>query len=497
MKKNLLLIGLMAMALAGTVLTACSDDNNLVDNEQNDNNTNDDNTSDDEYEKVQLTFTDLPAIDDGTSTYVIATSTTAGGTTSYALLTTETLDEGSISVANNGKQVDQATQWVYFADRYLYGLMYNQGNAGNTHSFVLDANEAVQQRSRSYDTQRFTTYGNYENYLVTISTGDGDTNWNDDNGYTPQAFLVSYLDVVNQTRTDNPMSKAYLSENFLGNGEYVTLTGMEQVGDKVYTAAVPMGLSQYGCMQTDENGEKLWVRDGYDDLIKTEAGGSGSSGYEKDELQWTQYPDECWVAIFSDGTFTDKKLIKTDRISYAAGRFKSQYYQMLWQADDGYVYVFSPSYAKTMADSRQQTTLPAGVVRIDTSSEEFDSNYYYNLESAAGGRSFLRTWYMGGDYFLMLMYDSEITSDSKTANQLAIFDVTDGSLTNVTGLPSDVTGFGTTPYMENGLAYVAVTTSTGSPAIYYVDPALATATKGITVECTQLTGVGKLSYITE
>ena len=36
------------------------------------------------------------------------------------------------------------------------------------------------------------------------------------------------------------------------------------------------------------------------------------------------------------------------------------------------------SYAKTMSDSRQQTTLPAGVVRIDTKAEEFDAAYYYN-----------------------------------------------------------------------------------------------------------------------
>ena len=39
------------------------------------------------------------------------------------------------------------------------------------------------------------------------------------------------------------MSKAYLSENFLGNGEYVTLTGMEQVGDKLYSARRAYGPS--------------------------------------------------------------------------------------------------------------------------------------------------------------------------------------------------------------------------------------------------------------
>ena len=65
-----------------------------------------------------------------------------------------------------------------------------------------------------------------------------------------------------------------------------------------------------------------WIRDGYADLVKTEAGGSGSGSYKEGELQWTQYPDECWVAIFDDETLKSKRLIRTDKISYACGRNK-------------------------------------------------------------------------------------------------------------------------------------------------------------------------------
>ena len=297
-----------------------------------------------------------------------------------------------------------------------------------------------------------------------------------------------------QTYTKNSVTKdtPFLAENFLENGEYVTLAGIEQVGSKVYAAAIPMGLSQYGCMQKNEDGSYKWVLSGNEDLIKTESGGQGSGAYEKDELQWTQYPNECHIAIFGDQTLNSHKVITTDKISYAAGRNRSQYYQMNWLADDGYVYVFSPSYAKTMSDSRQQTTLPAGVVRIDTKAEEFDAAYYYNLEEKANGASFLRTWYISGNYFLLLMYDKAITASDKVANQLAVFNASTGALTYVNGLPSDVSGFGNTPYMENGNAYVAVTTSSGYPAIYKVDPANATATKGLVVNATQLNGVGKL-----
>ena len=165
---------------------------------------------------------------------------------------------------------------------------------------------------------------------------------------------------------------------------------------------------------------------------------------------------------------------------------------MDWLADDGYVYVFSPSYAKTMKDVRQQTTLPAGVVRINTTTETFDDAYYYNLEEKADGASFLRSWYIGGDYFLLLMYDKAITASDKVANRLAVFNVTNGNLSYVSGLPDDVSGFGNTPYMENGSAYIAVTTASGYPAIYRIEPSTATATKGLVVKATSLNGVGRL-----
>ena len=76
-------------------------------------------------------------------------------------------------------------------------------------------------------------------------------------------------------------------------------------------------------------------------------------------LTGTQYPDECWVAIYDNENMLNPTLVKTDRISSPCGRFKSQYYQTIWAAENGDVYVFSSSYAKTMTDPLQKTTLPA------------------------------------------------------------------------------------------------------------------------------------------
>ena len=467
MKKNFFLTGLFATAMAGLTLTACDDDPSTGGGDGGD--------------------------DDNNAEYVIAASVTASGNTTNVLVNAESLDEGTVTTINNGVVNDGATYWVFFKEQYLYALTYNQGEAGGTRSYIMDASGELKKRSAEFGVKRFTTYGIYDKYIMTSSTGDGPTEWNDENGYTPKVFLLSYLDPAAEPFTTNDtQNKAYLSENFLGTGEYVTLSGMLEHNNKIYTAAVPMGLSQYGTK--DQNGK--WVLPGNEDLVKKESGGSNSSAYKKDELQWTQYPNECWVAIFDDATMTSKKLIKTDKISYAAGRMKSQYYQMIWAADNGDVYVFSPSFAKTMTDARQKTTLPAGVVRIPSGSTEFD-DYYCNLEALTNGNSFLRSWHIADDYFMLLMYDRPLTETGYVANQLAIFKAGDKKLTYVTGLPStdQISGFGNEPYVEKGNAYVTVTFNEGggNPAIYKIDPATATATKGLTIEATQVSGVGKLT----
>ena len=40
--------------------------------------------------------------------------------------------------------------------------------------------------------------------------------------------------------------------------------------------------------------------------------------------------------------------------------------------------------------------------------------------------------------------------------------------------------------------YMAVTTTEGYPSIYKIDPVGAVATKGVSIEATQISGVGKL-----
>lgn len=149
MKKNHLLTGIAAVMLTGGLFTSCSDN-------------------------------EIPAPDEGgkgetKNTFVIPASTTASGNTTNVLLTAESVDEGTITTLNNGLVNDGATQWVFYKDQYLYGLTYNQGNAGDTRSYILNADGELETRSQSYKVKRFTTYGIYDKYIMTLSSGDGPT----------------------------------------------------------------------------------------------------------------------------------------------------------------------------------------------------------------------------------------------------------------------------------------------------------------------------------
>lgn len=418
--------------------------------------------------------------------YVFATTVKGSNATSYVLLTGESIDEGNLSPVNNGLLNDGATQWV-FHKNYLYALTYNQGNAGTTRSYILGANGEMEARGTEYRISRFSSYGSYDNDIITMSTGEGPESFADSHGYRPMTLLVTYLDVINETSRTNQVNAQtpYSMENFLGNGEYVTLAGAEQSGTKLYCGAIPMGLSQYGAAY--ENGK--WIRPGFEHLVHDQAGGSGAGSYKAGELVGTQYPDECWVAIYDNSDFMHPTLARTDKISAPAGRYRSQYYQTVWAAENGDIYVFSPSYAKTMTDPKQQTTLPAGVCRIPAGSNQFD-DYYCNIEAQANGKSFMRCWPAGGNYFLMVMYDRPLSEAGFAGTDLAVFDAASKKLTYVSGLPSDISSIGKTVFTQNGNVYIPVNVANGYPAIYRINTATAQATKGVSIEAADITGFG-------
>ena len=69
-------------------------------------------------------------------------------------------------------------------------MVYNQGNAGVTSSYVLNAEGKIKERDNTYEIKRFTSYGIYGDYIITSSTGDLGEEYADENGYLLKAFVA-------------------------------------------------------------------------------------------------------------------------------------------------------------------------------------------------------------------------------------------------------------------------------------------------------------------
>ena len=451
MKAKKILMALMAVIAAGG-FAACSD---------SDNNDPDPTPPDTEL----------------TARYVIA----ASGTEALYLLAEDDLSSGTATTIGNGEEVESATAWVFNRGKYLYRLVYNQGSAGTGSSYYLDANGNIKERNIAFNiTKRFTTYGNYDKYVITASAAAGTTG-QDAAGNYPYGIAFTVLDTEAQTKDE---SKFISTENLTGNGEYYTISGIVELNGKIYAGLCPVGMSAYGVAK---NPDAVI----YPELLS-----------ESNTISGTQHPNEAYIIIFEGMDFDKYTIVSDDRISYPTGRRQSQYYNTIAAAGDGYVYAFSASDAKTSTNAVQVTDLNSGVIRINASTNEVDKDFYFDLETAAGGRRMLRAWHITGtdDYFLVRMYNTtdptlSFNSEGANPNRLAIFRASTKSFAWVSGVP-DIDNIGSTslfPHFEDGKVYMPIVTlDTNQPTVYVINPVTASATKGLVVTSSDITAVGKL-----
>ncbi|MGN1264146.1 MAG: DUF4374 domain-containing protein, partial [Prevotella sp.] len=123
MTKRHLLFG-AALLCTGFALTACSDDDNVT-----------------EENATELTTP---------GNYVLSAKVSSGSGDVNYILTAESIDGGEITTQNNGLEAATGTEWVFYKDKYLYRLQYNQGESGTTESYCRNANGNVVKRDLEY-----------------------------------------------------------------------------------------------------------------------------------------------------------------------------------------------------------------------------------------------------------------------------------------------------------------------------------------------------------
>ncbi|MCC8087994.1 MAG: DUF4374 domain-containing protein [Rikenellaceae bacterium] len=362
--------------------------------------------------------------------------------------------------------------WIFNPNpSMVLGLIYSQGDPGLGLAFGVINEELYQYPAFDIST-RFTSYGFCGDYAITSVGGQTpvDENGNPlllEDGETERADGATF-NFFNMKNNLSRIEKTILTSNIAGNGEQATFSGIVNMGDGTFLTG--MVLSQ----PKDPN---------------TSTGGASTGT--------VNYPDSVWVARFD----TDLNLLniyRDDRISYSAGRYRSQYYSQIGKADNGYIYVFSGSYDY----NANATSNNAGALRIAPGSDVFDPSYHFDIESLTGGYRFRKVWHITGDYFLLEVYNhvGRLTDIDDPATQYAVVNMSSKSFEWVRGgeMPSydEISATGQ-PYAYDGKIYFPIavggiettdedgnvtTTPAENPAIYIIDPTDPSATKkGLTV----------------
>jgi len=349
------------------------------------------------------------------------------------------------------------------------GLIYSQGDPGLGLAYGV-VNNFLYQYPAFDISSRFTSYGFLSNYAITSVGGQSAIDENGDPVYLSNGEQRADMAIFNFYNMSNNMysqEKTILTTNIAGNGEQATFSGIVDLGDGTFLTG--MVLSQ---PKDPENS----------------TGGSSTGAIN--------YPDSVWVAKF-DQNLNLQKIYRDNRISYSSGRYRSQYYSQIGKSDDGYIYVFSGSYDY----NANATSKKAGAIRIDPSTDSFDS-YYFDIESASQGYRFRKVWHITGDYFLLEFYNhtGRLVGIDDPATQYGIVNMSAKSLNwiggewpsyseiSATGQPMAYAGKMYFPLTVGGIditdanGEVVGTTAEQDPAIYIIDPVTAKAAKGLTIE---------------
>jgi hypothetical protein len=243
-----------------------------------------------------------------------------------------------------------------------------------------------------------------------------------------------------------------------GNGEMAHFTGVFQVDNKIY---VP-----YMCIQ--------------------------------DNYFRTDFTDSVWIAVLSWPDMTLEKVIRDNRTSYIGHYFALN---GIAQVDNGDVYTFSSAPIGHAAEGIVPSTKPSAAMRIKTGTDEFDRDYFFDLQTKSGGYHLYKAFYLSGTKFLLTFYNDKVQTAQWGGSdniRFAIADVAAQSFAWVTGLPEAdrLVHVSRLPYVaEDGSSIsFGITVADEYPHVYTIDAATAKATKGLEVISGCITSIGKLTF---
>ena len=219
----------------------------------------------------------------------------------------------------------------------------------------------------------------------------------------------------------------------------------------------------------------------------------------------TPDPDQAYVAIYdypldtSQGPAQPKAIISDNRTSNIGVNGTST---GLIEADNGDLYSFSNgSGAYGFAPA---TTKPSGILRIRSGENEFDSEYFFNIEEATDGGKLAEFHYVGDNKVVARIATDETNAYAWSAydktdpdwvltafngpsgynhynQKLVVIDLEAQTVTDVANVPLHQKRYTSPLEVMDGKVYVSIETAVDE-YVYEVDIASATATQGAEIE---------------
>ena len=379
----------------------------------------------------------------GDKYFMAATSSDGTTTFTYTMAVNDLAKDTVITTKFPGtiENLGSYTQWGYSGTNALLAISYQQGNPAPGSVFQLSSTGVLKKIDDFVLDKGFNTIGTFSHYLVAAANGETLTGTN--NGKLGSVFYSMDL-TANNAITPYQV----VGEKLIG-GQTASFVGVADAGNDNFFTAINLAVGA--------NGRAVNV-------------------------------DSIYVAKM-DARMNIVTIYKDDRLSFSGGQFRSARYGQIANDADGNTYVFSTGYGTT--------TKKSGALLIKKNATAFDASYYFDIQTAAEGFKLRKVWNITSDYFLLEMYNtSGVVASSVAATQYAVVRMSTKDFKWVrTGFPAidQITSVGW-PFTADGKAYISAVTPSTSPTVYVIDPATATAKKGISISgVSAIPGMGKLS----
>lgn len=387
---------------------------------------------------------DREVIPENPGNYIIAVTPTAIAGKADYLLTANSLESGAVSIVGNGVEQDGTYRYYVTANNKLFSMLYGQGSPGAV--TVYGITDGKLKKLNDFTSATVHAFAPVNDDILTVRVPRRIAAVG-----TPTVYEWYRVNTTTNIEVAKGTADAIIPS---GNGEIAHLSWIKQVGNKVFAPYFSIYNSFF-----------------------------------------TKFPDQAGIAVFSYPEMQYEKTIRDTRTSFIGRYFTDG----LGLVENGDCYAFSSSVAAdddpatTEVDAKMTSTKPSAITRIKAGTTEFDLSYFFNFEEVSKGYVITNWLNIGQNKFIANIEPVATKGQYVVGKRLAIVDVVNKTVTNVTGFPqaSLISSVTTTNYspQDGKTGYIGVNLVSGATYVYKIDASTATATQGVKVEGGVITAI--------